>query len=68
MRGTSQAVTVVTEADESRNGWAFTICYAFIYLAAPVLYVGVIQAALCDKLGVSRTLASLPASTRADCR
>ncbi len=63
MRGTSQAVTAVTEADESRNGWVFTICYVFIYLAAPVLYVGVIQAALCDKLGVSRTLASLPAST-----
>jgi len=43
--------------------WIFTICYAFIYFAAPVLYVGVIQAALCDKLGASRTLASLPAST-----
>lgn len=49
--------------DERRNMWVFTICYAFIYLAAPVLYVGVIQAALCDKLGASKALASLPAST-----
>ena len=43
--------------------WIFTICYAFIYFAAPVLYVGVIQAALCDKLGASKMVASLPAST-----
>ena len=50
MRGTSQAVTAVTEADDRRNGWVFTICYVFLYLAAPVLYVGVIQAALFDKL------------------
>lgn len=49
--------------DERINTWVFTICYAFIYLAAPVLYVGVIQAALCDKLGASKALASLPAST-----
>lgn len=50
-------------ADERRNAWVFTVCYVFIYLAAPVLYVGVIQAALLDKLGTSKTLASLPAST-----
>lgn len=49
--------------DERRNTWVFTICYVFVYLAAPVLYVGVIQAALCDKLGASKALASLPAST-----
>lgn len=49
--------------DERRNAWVFTLCYALIYLAAPVLYVGAVQAALCDKLGASKTLASLPAST-----
>jgi MFS family permease len=53
----------VTAEDERRNAWVFTACYVFIYLAAPVLYVGVVQAALCDKLGASKALASLPAST-----
>lgn len=41
----------------------FTICYLFIFLAAPVFYVGIVQAALFDKLGASKTLANLPAST-----
>lgn len=54
---------IAMEASDRRNGWVFTICYVFIYLAAPVLYVGIVQAALCDKLGASKTLANLPAST-----
>ena len=33
-----------------------------IYLAAPVTYIGIVQAALCDKLGASYAVASLPAS------
>jgi len=33
-----------------------------IYLAAPVYYVDVTQAALCNKLGASATVANLPAS------
>jgi MFS family permease len=49
--------------DEHHNGWVFTICYIFIFLAAPVVYVGIVQAALFDKLGASKTLANLPAST-----
>src|SRR5262245_7817519 len=48
--------------DDRHNGWVFTLCYALIYLSAPVLYVGVVQAALCDKLGASATIANLPAS------
>jgi hypothetical protein len=53
----------VSAGDDLHNGRVFTLCYVFIYLAAPVLYVGVIQAALCDKLGASATIANLPAST-----
>ncbi|MBL8177236.1 MAG: hypothetical protein JNK48_21355 [Bryobacterales bacterium] len=49
--------------NERHNGWVFTICYLFIFLAAPVFYVGIVQAALFDKLGASKTLANLPAST-----
>jgi MFS family permease len=47
---------------DRRNGLLFAATYIFIYLAAPVLYVGVVSAALCDKLGASATVANLPAS------
>jgi MFS family permease len=47
---------------DRRNGLLFFWATMLIYLAAPVIYVGVTQAALCDKLGASATVASLPAS------
>ena len=47
---------------ERRNGVLFFCSYVLIYLAAPVTYIGIVQAALCDKLGASYTVASLPAS------
>lgn len=53
----------VSAEEERHNIWVYTACYVFIYFAAPVLYVGVVQAALCDKLGASKAIASLPAST-----
>jgi len=45
---------------DRRNGWIFLGCYVLIFLAAPVLYIGVVQAALFHKLGASATVASLP--------
>ena len=64
------ARTVLVESDASvvsavmdrRNGRIFYLSYLLIYLAAPAVYVGVVQAALCDKLGASATVANLPAS------
>jgi MFS family permease len=47
---------------DRRNGRVFLVNYLLIFFAAPVIYVGVIQAALCNKLGASATIASLPAS------
>ena len=47
---------------DRRNGNLFFYSYLLIFLAAPVLYVGVVQAALCDRLGASATVANLPAS------
>jgi MFS family permease len=44
------------------NGLIFFSSYVFVYLAAPVLYVGVVQAALCDKLGASATVSNLPST------
>ncbi len=53
---------MVPPEDDRHNGWVFTICYILVFLSAPVLYIGVVQATLLDKLGASATLASLPAS------
>lgn len=50
------------ETDRS-NGLIFTFSYACIYFAAPVLYIGVVQAALANKFGASAAEANLPAST-----
>lgn len=44
------------------NGNLFFVSYVLIYFAAPVTYVGVVQAALCDKLGAGAAVANLPAS------
>ena len=53
----------ISPADERRNAWIYTINYIFIYFAAPVTYIGVVQATLFDKLGANATLANLPSST-----
>jgi MFS family permease len=52
----------VTPEMDQLNGWIFFVSYVLVYLAAPVIYIDVVQAALCDKLGASTTLANLPAS------
>ncbi|MEJ1972462.1 MAG: hypothetical protein WDM96_08425 [Lacunisphaera sp.] len=50
-------------AVERRNGNIFALTQILTYFAAPVLYVGVVQAAFCDKLGASAMVANLPSST-----
>ena len=52
----------ITDKMNRRNALIFALSYALIYLAAPVIYVGVVHAALCDELGASATVANLPAS------
>jgi len=52
----------VSPGMDQRNSSIFYLSYLLIYFAAPVVYVGVVQAALCDKLGASATVANLPAS------
>lgn len=53
---------VITPEMDRVNGRIFFISFVLVYLAAPVIYVDVVQAALCDKLGASTALANLPAS------
>ncbi|MSO21745.1 MAG: hypothetical protein EXQ58_00520 [Acidobacteria bacterium] len=47
---------------ESRNGACLAIAVLMTYLAAPVTYVGVVQATLCDRLGANATLSNLPSA------
>ena len=48
--------------DERRNLILFACCTGLQYLAAPVLYVGITQAALCERLSDSTRTANLPAT------
>ena len=51
---------LITEEMTRRNARVFLISYLLIYFAAPAVYVGIVQAALIDKLGASATIANLP--------
>ena len=46
--------------DQRRNLILFAACTGMQYLAAPILYVGITQAALCDRLGASVGTSNLP--------
>lgn len=46
--------------DQRRNLILFAACTGTQYLAAPVLYVGITQASLCDRLGASVSTSNLP--------
>lgn len=47
-------------AHQQRNLLLFAACTGLQYLSAPVLYVGMTQAALCDHLGAGPKVANLP--------
>lgn len=53
----------ITPAVERRNGRLFIYAHLLTYFSAPVIYVGLVQAAFCDKLGASATVANLPSAT-----
>jgi hypothetical protein len=52
----------LSSQEQTRNLILYGINVTLVYLAAPALYVGIVQAALCDKLGASKTVANLPAT------
>src|SRR6266851_2420970 len=49
-------------ATQTRNLLLFAACFGANYLAAPVGYIGVLQASLCKTLGAEETVANLPLS------
>lgn len=55
-------LTTITPEMNRRNGAIFFWSTVSYYLASTVLYVGVVQAALCDRLGASAVVANLPAA------
>lgn len=52
----------LTWPQQRRNLILFAVCTGMQYLAAPVLYVGITQSALCDKLGADARVSNLPAT------
>jgi hypothetical protein len=52
----------LSRQQQTRNMVIFGVNVSLIYLGAPVLYVGLTQAALCERLGASKTIANLPGS------
>ncbi len=45
---------------QARNSLIYATLVSLIYLAAPVLYVGFVQAALCERLEASKMVSNLP--------
>ncbi len=58
--GSTAYADLITEEMTRRNARVYLISYLLIYFAAPAVYVGIVQAALIDKLGASATMANLP--------
>jgi hypothetical protein len=52
----------LSRRDQTRNLLIFAVNVSLIYLGAPVLYVGLTQAVLCERLGASKVVANLPSS------
>ena len=50
----------LTDREQTRNIIIFASTQGLLYLAAPVIYVGLVQAALFDKLGASKVLSNAP--------
>jgi hypothetical protein len=51
---------VISRAIDRRNEIAFAVAAIVTYLAAPVFYIGMVQAALCSRLGGNASVANLP--------
>lgn len=52
----------LSNSDQTQNLLLFGCNKSLVYLAAPVLYVGITQAALLESLGASKTICNLPSS------
>jgi MFS family permease len=62
LKNNARQQTDVTEEMNRRNGRIFFLSTVGYYLAGTVLYVGVVQAALCDRLGAGPFVSNMPAA------
>src|SRR5689334_11340722 len=53
---------LLNNRQQKKNIAIYAACFWLMYLGAPVFYVGLTQAALCDKLEASALVANLPGS------
>ncbi|MDB6168025.1 MAG: transporter [Verrucomicrobia bacterium] len=60
MRPAGSRAHAITPSVDRWNGLIFIWAQLLIYFAAPVIYVGIVQAGYCDRLGASATVANLP--------
>ena len=56
------AEALITPAMDRHNGRIIIFSALLHYFASPVIYLGIVQAALCDRLGASATVSNLPSS------
>jgi hypothetical protein len=52
----------LSQRERTRNMIIYAANVCLIFTAAPVIYIGIVQAVLCQKLGASITVANLPTS------
>ena len=52
----------LSQRERTRNMIIYAANVCLIFAAAPVIYIGIVQAVLCQKLGASITVANLPTS------
>ncbi len=52
----------ISASDDRFNQHVFALTYVLLLLAAPVTYIGILQAAICDGLGAGAFLSNLPAA------
>jgi MFS family permease len=56
---------LISKSADRWNGFAFGVATVMSYLAAPVIYIGMVQAALCSRLGGNASISNLPVTISA---
>src|SRR4051794_27881360 len=60
--GDSASECPLSAREQTRNVLLYSFNTGMIYLASPVIYVGIVHAALCEQMDASDTVANLPST------
>ena len=58
----SAIISALSRREQTRNMMIYAGNACLVFMAAPVIYIGILQAVLCQTLGASITVANLPTS------